>query len=114
MGVGLLCAGLLERPIPSMIFNESEKREAPKALNEALVSPLQYLQSLDIRVTVRYIHTSENPADSISRGKEPDWVAALGLHERGGGGGRPGALRVHWARTAAGVLAAQRRVARRR
>lgn len=62
-------------------------RAKAEALNEALVDSLDYLKSLNIRVTVRYIHTSQNPADSVSRGKEPEWAVALGIHERWGGGG---------------------------
>jgi len=65
---------------------EFAKGAKAEALNEALLDPLEAMKELNIAVTVRYINTSENPADSVSRGREPDWVVALGTHERGGGG----------------------------
>jgi hypothetical protein len=61
-------------------------RANAERLNSALLEPLLELKALDIPVTVRYIKSGENPADSISRGKEPDWMMALGAHERRGGG----------------------------
>ncbi len=69
-------------------------RANAERLNEALLQPLLDLKALDIPITVRYIKSCENPADSVSRGKQPDWMMALGAHERRGGG-RADVVRIH-------------------
>jgi hypothetical protein len=68
--------------VRSSIISGSSKSEQ---LAEAVSACIDRLKALQMPVTVEYISSKLNPADGVSRGREPEWAGAMGLHERGGG-----------------------------
>ena len=55
-----------------------------EAMAMALQPAVDIVENLQWPLTVEYVESARNPADSISRGAEPQWAQALGVHARRG------------------------------